>query len=354
LLFLLASVAEAIVDNDNSNNYSNAINFCCCELSNIAWAVAKLKLPLPVSALPLLVDWKAAEIALRESAKTVCAAILGRPLVLKRLPVMSYPPGFPPSVDWQVTCWITLPGQQQQQQSQLCPHEWSNTLWAYATSQCYNHYQELLQFVTHELLDTHPNLINSFKSQEIANTVWSVVTLLANKKNSSNSNNNNINATGVVVLDDGEQEVALMILRHAMHSVVQQLQPTQQQQQQPQSQQLQYPVFCPQDISNTAWSLATLGFSLGASTTTTMINQQSASLEAAQHNNYVVLKSGAADSDATLVCDFVHVLVPAAVPLLPRFGSQELNNLSWVLACLLSGSNNSDNNNNNNNNNNID
>lgn len=356
---LLASAVEGLISQD--------VPFRCRELSNMGWALAKLKLAPPATVMPLNEDMDSAAQNLQDAATAVRRAVLqvatqrrqqqpqqGVQQAPTWIPALSQLAGhlldyigwWTVANDTTRSCqlqecsnllwaWATagrnsdavfgtvalrmieqqraqLLQQQQTRQPQpptpLRPQEWSNTIWSFATVQCYQHHDALLEFVAFELLDQPDSseFLDAFKSQELANTVWGVATLLSNKKQAVGS------------LTDQEQAAALTILRHASGSVVRRLQ-----QRQP---------FRTQELANTMWALATLGFGISS------LSSNGSSPQPLL-NNYVVLPSDQAASDAALVQSVIEAVIPAARQLLPRFVSQELNNLTWALARLLSNSN---------------
>jgi RAP domain len=90
--------------------------------------------------------------------------------------------------------------------------------------------------------------------------------------------------------------------------------------------------FCEQGLSNVAWSAATLSFGLStaAFSTTTSADQEKSI------HNYVALSSLQPSADTTLMVQAINVIISASIQQLPRFTSQGLGNLVWALARLLS------------------
>lgn len=76
--------------------------------------------------------------------------------------------------------------------------------------------------------------------------------------------------------------------------------------------------FKPQEISNSIWAFATLGF--GATTTTGQFNT---------NNEYISLPSDQPEFDRQLVSETLLVVAKNAKNRLNRFRPQELNNLVW-------------------------
>ena len=193
----------------------------------------------------------------------------------------------------------------------LQPQEWTNSIWAFATAQCYENHMELMEYVA-ELLDTYPEFINMFKSQELSNTMWGIATLLSNKKLQPQFATNESSSSSSPIVSPREQRAALTILRHVIRSIIHR----------------QADGFRTQELSNTAWATATLGFGINQGQETSVLN------------NYLVLHSDAPEADTKLMVDMIDAIAESAMKQLPRFWSQELNNLAWALARLLSDNNN--------------
>lgn len=172
--------------------------------------------------------------------------------------------------------------------SEPFPQEWSNSVWAFATAQVYNGHEELLDFVA-ELMQRDAGFVDRYKPQELSNTVWAIATLLSNQ---------------ATPLTQSEEQSALVILRQCAKSLIRRVS-----------------AFKTQELSNTIWGLATLGFGQKP-------------LEDLGYNNYVVLTSQELASDRALLDGTVDAITRAAMPLLRRFRSQELNNMAWALARL--------------------
>ena len=76
--------------------------------------------------------------------------------------------------------------------------------------------------------------------------------------------------------------------------------------------------FKPQEISNSVWAFATLGF--GATTVTNQFNT---------NNDYISLLSDQPEQDRKLVSEALLVVAKNARTRLNRFRPQELNNMVW-------------------------
>ena len=169
-----------------------------------------------------------------------------------------------------------------------------NSIWAVATAQLYD--QDLLEFVAH-LMQRYPAFVQDFKPQELSNTVWGVATLLAYQ------NDNNHDS-----LKPQAQASALSILRSAAGYV----------------QQHGAASFKTQELSNTAWAMATLGFGLTPQ-----------AVEQTLNNNYVVLETDDLLGDMPLMQGALDEIVQSSLAVLPRFRLQEFNNMAWSLARLV-------------------
>lgn len=77
-----------------------------------------------------------------------------------------------------------------------------------------------------------------------------------------------------------------------------------------------------QEITNTVWSFATVGFGLKGGTT------------ADTGNEYTFLQSDDIEGDMLLMEDTVKVAMNVAKQIISRFRSQELNNFAWAMARL--------------------
>lgn len=318
---LLASTAEAMV----------TMPFQSRELSNIGWALAKLKIVPPLTAMPFE---QSDDEALKAAAQTVRDGVFkaakerqesGTPSkawitalsqlagqILDRISqnvVSTQTDGFRLQ-EWANLMWAWATAERadpvafgvavdkmidQQQEADrtgepnLRPQEWTNSVWAFATAQVYGKHEKLLIFVA-ELMEREYAFVQMFKPQELSNTVWGVATLLSNKEGA---------------LTDAEQEAALSIVRIVSKALLKRSNE-----------------FKTQELSNTLWAFATLGFGLKSS------GEQSL-------NNYVVLASNQFEEDRELMQQAVEAVVLAAYPQLDRFRSQELNNLAWALARLV-------------------
>lgn len=177
----------------------------------------------------------------------------------------------------------------------LQPQEWSNAIWAAASAQVSSF--ELLEFVS-VLLKLHPTLAEEFKPQELANTAWGVATIVYAAAT----------AKGALVSDGAQptyDAAALEILRRIAGSASRRAD-----------------TFKTQELANTLWALATVSFG------------SSLKLERSL-NTYVALESDDLKYDVSLMLKTKHAILEASLPKLSKFRSQELNNLAWSLARLV-------------------
>lgn len=105
-----------------------------------------------------------------------------------------------------------------------------------------------------------------------------------------------------------EQEAALTILRNVARVVAERAEE-----------------FKTQELSNTLWAFATLGFGVPAS-------EFEGKLETASLNDYVVLSSDNQHGDEELLTKAANAIIESGLPRIGRFRSQELNNMAWSLA----------------------
>jgi hypothetical protein len=179
----------------------------------------------------------------------------------------------------------------------LRPQEWANSIWALATSGIVNGPEDdLLPFVA-ELMSTHPPAVflDQFKPQELSNTAWGVATILSNKSK--------------LTLTAPSTQAALVILRHVAQQVTQR----------------QALGFKTQELSNTAWAFATLGFGLSGGPLST---------------DYTILVSETPQEDKETMTRAMRAILKQAKTSIRYFQSQELNNLAWTMARLLNTNNN--------------
>ena len=347
---LLASLGEALQDRQFQSKQISR------EISNIGWALAKLRLPPPSSVVPMADESETLQ------HLTACATQIRNEVVdmaTKRrngepdadatwIPVLSKLSGH--ILDkigfmTKATCrkkggrpfqmqeyanllwaWSTasradpgifdvVVGQMMSQQQQdmkkpdavenLRPQEWSNSVWAVATAQLdsLDNHVPFLELVAH-LMETYPSFCDSFKPQEMSNTVWSVATLLSLTHKQSPTQETDI------ANRRREDQAALSIIRSAASYITRGGTST----------------FKSQELGNSAWAMATLGFGLS-----TNANEPPAS------NNYVVVETNDPAGDQDMMHSALLEIVSSSIPILQKFRSQELNNLAWSIARLVDG-----------------
>jgi hypothetical protein len=343
---LLASLAEAIQENQ----------FQSREISNIGWALAKLRLPPPSIVMPMadqndtLMQMTACAMQIRKEvvematkrrngqqdaevtwipvlsklsghildhigfmAEAACRKKVGRAFQMQEYANLLWSWSTASRVDPSKFDVVLKQMMLQQQKDlekpnaidDLQPQEWSNSLWAIATAQLddLEVYVELLEFVA-KLMESYPEFCDRFKPQEMSNTVWSLATLLSlTHKNQPNEEINIANRRR-------EDQAALSIIRSAASYITR----------------MGTTAFKSQELSNSAWAMATMGFGIGPSIAEPSVN-----------SNYVVLGSRDPDGDREMMRDALLEIVRSSIPLLPRFRAQELNNLAWSIARLVDG-----------------
>lgn len=343
---LLASLGEAF---DPSNK--ECLSFVSRELSNISWAIAKLRIAPPHSVLPSLdhdnletsdltktcqvIRQQVLEYATQrqKQATTIhhddqsvssqqppwipnVSRLAGYLLDVIAVQVLRYP--FPERFRMQeyanlLWSWSTSSrvnestflavvdrmtseqlkvGAASEEDEVLNPQEWSNSIWAAATSGFFS--PKLLSYVA-SLFREHPTFVERFKPQELSNTAWGVATMLS--------------ANYMIVMKGDERNAvtaaALEIIRClALSASGRPLD------------------FKTQELANLLWAMATVGFG------------QEPSSEAAL-NNYIVLASEKPEADYALMQQATAAILKAALPRISKFRSQELNNLAWSLARLI-------------------
>lgn len=363
----LASLAETIILERTNEQEDRRSNFDSRELANMGWALAKLRMAPPHSVLPLTEDFVSNREALITNAKSVRRHVmeyahLRRGVGVENSSVRSWIPalsrlagylidylrirlldgeslgddgnrlGHPfrrpflmqeyANVLWgfctagrasaPVCCVIVASMIRRQREalvslegddtsSLLKPQEWSNSIWSMATASMPGTMEaagNLLEIVA-GLLTEYPDFSNRFKPQEWSNTVWGVATLL--------SSHHKMREDG---LTQQEESSALSILRVASRTILKE-------------DNRLLGSMKSQELSNTLWGLATLGFGRPPSA---LLNNV---------NNYIILKGEEGEEDAQLANGMVKGILTAASPIIHKFRSQELNNIVWSLARLV-------------------
>ena len=168
------------------------------------------------------------------------------------------------------------------------PQEWSNSLWALATSGIWGPEEYFVPFVA-SLMESNPGFLAVFKPQELSNTVWGVATILSKRPGQPTSTLN---------------DAALSICRHVSKQLIER----------------KGQGFKTQELTNMLWALATLGFGL------TMDS------ELAERADYTFLSTEDLDSDTRLSREAAGIILEDVKSRIRKYRSQELNNLCWVTA----------------------
>eukprot|EP00557_Chaetoceros_sp_GSL56_P007928 CAMPEP_0176489526 /NCGR_PEP_ID=MMETSP0200_2-20121128/7338_1 /TAXON_ID=947934 /ORGANISM="Chaetoceros sp., Strain GSL56" /LENGTH=1134 /DNA_ID=CAMNT_0017886679 /DNA_START=321 /DNA_END=3722 /DNA_ORIENTATION=+ len=175
------------------------------------------------------------------------------------------------------------------------PQEFSNSVWAFASAGLRGDGQVKLIEGVADILD-HDNgaIVQDFKPQELSNTAWGVATLLAKRGSEQ------------VPSYKRENQAALRILRWVAKSIEERVEE-----------------FKPQEISNSVWAFATVGF--GISSSAVQLNT---------NNEYIYLESDSEEADRVLVSRVLNIVADSSMNRLHRFRPQELNNLAWGICRL--------------------
>ena len=339
---LVCSAAEALLgDEDIRDARNQRVLFGSREMSNVAWAIAKLKIAPPINVMP--VDMSSnSEILLSAKSKQVRSMVYNvakeraaRAHNIKSSPAPSWIPALSElcgllmdtisyrvtkvgmtkcrSQEWSNLLWALATAQRASDEAfnsvisnlitgmkgvsnsngegDLRPQEWSNSIWALATSGIVGPEEELLPFVA-GLMDSHSDFLISFKPQELSNTVWGVATILSKRPGQPEGQ------TG---------DAALRILRQAARQLIER----------------QGESYKSQELTNSIWAFATLGF--GLSTHMSLEKPSTVS-------DYTFLHSD--ESDRILMAEAIRVATRKAKGNLRHFRSQELNNIAWTMARL--------------------
>lgn len=409
----LASLAEALavsfeasLDTNDSNTKQATkpplpatklnLNFKSRELSNIGWALAKLKIVPPVKAMAIQLDSdnnvsngeETAVVRLRENAKRVRASVME---VAKQrhegndseassssaqlwIPALSQLAGH---IMDTISNIIAIEyggdngsnsddsrGERKNQKFspyQFQQQEWSNLLWAWGTSD--RAAPEVFAIIATQMIQKQKTLIlQAEKERQTSNNNNNLGQILRPQEWS-----NSIYAFARVQVYQGHEELMSYIAHLLDH----------------------YPEFVKayktQELSNTAWGVATLlsnkkgkaGNSAVITPTETstalrILRQMSrelveraaefkpqelantiwalattgfgisssslpaSSVAAGNNNNYLILSSDQPVQDNELMLQVIDACATAALPRLARFKSQELNNMAWALARLFS------------------
>ncbi len=321
---LLCSTAEAMATE----------SFGAREMSNIAWAIAKLKVTPPQRVMPLditqnvesrlqaksdqvrsLVYQVARERKNGDASQTSWIPALSELSGLLLDTISNRVVGVNPNMfrlqEWANLLWsLATTGRADPQvfhfitdslmkgktvtddenNEVLRPQEWSNSIWALATTGILGPEESFVPFVA-DLMESNPDFLNMFKPQELSNTIWGIATILSKRPGQPSGKLN---------------DAALRICRHVTQQVVER----------------KGDRFKSQEMTNTAWALATLGVGI------------SMDLELAERSDYKFLTSDDLKRDEQLAKDTVQIVLDDAKNNIRKYRPQELNNLCWVMARL--------------------
>ena len=334
LALLIAAIAETLVATTTTTNDDDddddAPSFSSREYSNISWALAKLALVPPTSAMALQSSSSddnndktrtdrlvttAKELRL-EIVKASKAKRPGEALKPVWIPLLSQLAGLVMDdistkvssrqdltdqegsnliYSWAtadradpVICNVLMRRLMAQDGGDRNQQTWANVVWGFATARIYEGYEELLDFVANLMQDEA--FTQGFKPQEASNCIWGCATLLSNLEGE---------------IPDRVAQSVLGIVRSLVPLIVSKVDH-----------------FKPQELSNTIWGMATLGFGM----------MDSAEIRA---SGYVVLPSESPELDENLKLEAVEAIVATADEKLRMFKPQELNNMAYGLARLL-------------------
>lgn len=333
---LVSGVAEAMTGCDDARDAAGQpLVFGPRELSNIAWAIAKLKIAPPKSTIPIESSEQTNESIIAKSKqvrKTVLEVARQRAQSNGSVqngawvPVLSELCGYiMDGISHRVTklsatefrlqeyanlLWALATAQRADenvfrvvisslmrgmqengangQSEALRPQEWSNSIWALATAGISGPEKDLFPFVA-DLMDSNPEFLEEFKPQELSNTVWGIATIIS--KNGGQT-------------DGPECEAAMRILRHIARQLIKR----------------DGQGYKSQEMTNSVWAFATLGFGLGGDRMSSTAT------------DYTYLPSDDPKGDQLLVDEAFQVARKYAYQNARRFRSQELNNFAWTMA----------------------
>jgi hypothetical protein len=338
---LMCSTAEAMLDGaEDLSKEPGKKQFGAREFSNVAWGIAKLNFVPPADVMPVDID--TAEEKLREKAahvrSTIFEVAMNRasgsstlPSPTTWIPALSEMCGLIVDVAavkslkldralfqqqelsnlmWSLTTVkrptktvfgfvvdsIVLSAQNtnNRRDQMLKPQEWSIPLYCLAkTGMSSGHEEKLLPFVKY-LMDNEPGFLQRFKPQELSNCVWAAATILSNRDEAP---------------EGPASEATLGILRHAAKEMIRR----------------DGEQYTSQELSNTAWSMATLGFGILDDSVGDFKNLA---------NSYTVLSSKDPDGDKVVMQACLEVCKRKMKEKIKVFKSQELNNFCWSMARL--------------------
>ncbi|KAL3916532.1 MAG: hypothetical protein SGILL_005134 [Bacillariaceae sp.] len=176
----------------------------------------------------------------------------------------------------------------------LKPQEWSIPLWCLAkTGILSGHEEELFPFVR-DLMDNEAGFLESFRPQELSNSIWAAATILSNRDEAP---------------EGAASEAALDIVRHVAREMIRR----------------DGDRYTSQELTNTAWAMATLGFGTSNDNDREFKNLA---------NSYTYLPTDDAEGDKALMQACLGVCKQRMKEMIEKFQNQELNNMCWAMARL--------------------
>jgi hypothetical protein len=334
---IVCSAAEALGGADVKDTAGQKLEFGARELSNIAWAIAKLQIAPPKNVVAVDATSSAEESLISKSNEvrtTIYEVAKNRAQTNNKAQSAPWIPALSElcghvmdTISYRATLlnpnqfrlqefanllWATatakrsdekvftfvisclMKGMKGRSSEALRPQEWSNSIWALATSGVIGPERDLLPFVA-DLMDNNPGFIDDFKPQELSNTVWGIATILSKRAGHA---------------EGSECDAALRIFRNMARELIKR----------------GGEGYKSQEITNSIWSLATTGFGV-----TNIKNSDSTRLAG---NDYTFLISSDVEGDQQLMEEALQVAFEYAKKNIRRFRSQELNNLAWTMARL--------------------
>jgi len=193
------------------------------------------------------------------------------------------------------------------------PQELSNTIWAFATAGVRSETQVNLVKYLADALDVGCGQFfgHSFKPQERSNIAWALATLHSKRGSSSSSTTTTTTTTTATDNDDNpmlratEDDGIVRNLRWVAKSLIENI-----------------VSYKPQEMSNSVWAFATVGFGYDEACGTN------------SHNDYIHVTTDDPRRDRIIIFDALEVIAENAVKRLDKFKAQELNNLAWGFARL--------------------
>ena len=188
------------------------------------------------------------------------------------------------------------------------PQEYSNSIWAFASAGISGSSQRnLIRFTADTLDENNGEIVSRFKPQELSNTAWGIATILSKREGARlNSHQHDRSILSIENEELSEDDAVLRISRWVAKSLQQRVND-----------------FKPQEVSNTIWAFATIGF--GVAPNSVYFNSKS---------DNIFLRSTKIKEDRELVSKTLDIVARNTVYRLSKFRPQELNNLAWGFARL--------------------